>query len=178
LVCGQSACLVGANDVGAAKGLDTGKVANNRVLLSHFLGAERQASCNDGRKTFGDGCDGQGNSNLEIVNSALQRASMGRIPKMTDVYKPDEDTDDCDDLGEHVSKVIQLAFEWSLFCDLGSNGLVDVANSSASASKDYDSFGGSVDDGSSLKDSWSDRGFSLGGKVKNVLRRACWSCPA
>jgi hypothetical protein len=69
---------------------------------------------------------------------------------VADVDQPDEDTDNRDDFGEHIPKVIQSAFKRRLFGDLGGNGLVDVADSGTGAGVYDDCLGGSIDDRGSL----------------------------
>jgi hypothetical protein len=97
---------------------------------------------------------------------------VGRIPEVAEVDQPDEDTDNRDDLGEHISKVIQLAFKRRFFRDLGGDGLMDVANSSAGTRKDDDSLGGSIDDRGSLDTTagWNGKRWL---KYRNARRRAC-----
>lgn len=53
---------------------------------------------------------------------------MGRVPEVSDVHEPDQDTDNRDDLGEHVAKVVELTLEWCLFTNLGGDGLVNITN--------------------------------------------------
>lgn len=61
------------------------------------------------------------------------------IPEVPEVDEPHEDADDRYDLGEHVSKVIQLALQRSLFADLRRNGLVNVADGRVLTRKNNDS---------------------------------------
>ena len=49
----------------------------------------------------------------------MKHASVGWIPEILVVDSPDEDTDDTNDLGEYVTKVIQLAFERCLLVVFG-----------------------------------------------------------
>jgi len=76
---------------------------------------------------------------------------MRRIGKVTDIDKPDEDANDSDDLGEHVSKIVKFAFERGLLGDLGSNRLVNIANRSFLAGVDDDGLGISIDDSGTLE---------------------------
>jgi hypothetical protein len=69
---------------------------------------------------------------------------------MTEVNKPYEYTNDGDDLGKHVTKVIEFAFERCLFADLRCDRLVDMANRGAFANQDYDGFRATIDDGRTL----------------------------
>ena len=61
------------------------------------------------------------------------------IPEVPEVDEPNEDADGRDDLGEHVSKVIQLALQRSLFADLRRNGLVNVTDGRVLTCKNHDS---------------------------------------
>ena len=64
---------------------------------------------------------------------------MRGMPEVPEVDKPHEDADNRDDLGEHVSKVIQLALQRSLFANLRRNGLVNVADGRILTRKNNDS---------------------------------------
>ena len=75
---------------------------------------------------------------------------MGWIPEVPEVDDPDEDANDGDDFGEHVTKVVQLAFKRSLLVYLRCDRLVDIANGCLLTGKDHDSLGTAVDDGSPL----------------------------
>lgn len=57
---------------------------------------------------------------------------------MADVDQPDQDTDNSNDLGKHVTEVVQLLLEGSGLGDLSSDALVDVTNSSVCAGQNYD----------------------------------------
>ena len=70
---------------------------------------------------------------------------------MTDIDKPDEDANDSDDLGEHITKIIEFTFERGLLGDLGSNRLVNIANRSFLAGVDDDGLGSSIDDSGTLE---------------------------
>ena len=63
---------------------------------------------------------------------------MRRVPEVTYVDEPDEDADDCDHLGEHLTKIVELALQRCLFANLRRDGFVDVANSGLLASEDND----------------------------------------
>ena len=53
---------------------------------------------------------------------------MRGIPEVPEVDEPYEDADDRDDLREHVSKVIQLTLQRSLFANLRRDGFVNIAD--------------------------------------------------
>jgi len=69
---------------------------------------------------------------------------------MTEVHKPYENANDGDDFGEHVTEIIQFAFERCLFTDLRCDRLVDMANCGSFASQDNHSFRATIDNGSAL----------------------------
>ena len=75
---------------------------------------------------------------------------MGWVPEVPEVDDPNEDTDDGYNFGEHVTKVIQLAFERSLLAYLGSDGLVDITDGCPLTGKDHDGPGISIHNSSSL----------------------------
>jgi hypothetical protein len=77
---------------------------------------------------------------------------MTRIIKVANVDDPDEDTDDGDDLGEEVSKVVDLLLEGRLLRDLSGDGQVNVTDGGGSSSGSDDGLSLSVDDGSSLRE--------------------------
>lgn len=53
---------------------------------------------------------------------------MRGVGKVADIYEPDEDADDGDDLCQHVSEVVELALQWCLLADLGGDREVDIAD--------------------------------------------------
>jgi len=78
---------------------------------------------------------------------------MGRVPEVADVHEPNKDTNETNDLCEHVSEVIKFPFQRSLLWDLRSDRLVDVTNSSLLTSKNNNCFGVSIDNGCALRSS-------------------------
>ena len=112
LVGGESSSLVTTDDTAAAESLDRRQAADDRVLLRHGPGSEGQTSSNDNGKTFGDGSNSKRHSNLEVVDCALGPVAAERgIVEVTDVDQPNENTDSGDDLGQTVTKVVQLFLE-------------------------------------------------------------------
>ena len=65
LIGGESSGLIRADNRGATKGLDRGQRAHDGVFLGHAVGAQGKAGGNDGRKTFGDSSDGEGDGDLK-----------------------------------------------------------------------------------------------------------------
>jgi hypothetical protein len=122
--------LVRTNYVRRAKGLHTGQVSHNRILLCHLLRAQCKTSSDNGSQTLRNGSHGQCDGNLEVVHGTLERTMVGRVPEVAHVDEPDEDANDRDDLGEHVAEIVQLALQWCLFADLGRDGFVNIANGS------------------------------------------------
>ena len=84
---------------------------------------------------------------LQVVDGTLGERAVGRIVEMGDVDEPDEDTDNGNDLGESVSKVVELLLERGRLRDLGRDILMDIANGSVGTSEDNDSGGISSDNG-------------------------------
>jgi hypothetical protein len=76
---------------------------------------------------------------LQVVDSTLGERAMSGIVEMGNVDEPDKDTDDGNDLGESVSKVVELLLERGGLRNLGGNVLVDIANRSVGSSKNNDS---------------------------------------
>jgi hypothetical protein len=66
------------------------------------------------------------------------------------VDEPHEDADDRDDLCEHVTEVVQLTLQGSLFADLRRNGLVNVTDGRILTCEDGDRAGAAIDDGCTL----------------------------
>lgn len=102
---------------------------------------------------------------------------VGRVPEMPDVDEPDEDADNGDDLREHITEVVKLAFEWRFLADLRADRLVNVTNRGA-FSGEYDNCPGvSVDNGRTLRDELAYTGsFSnLAHTEKSMLVISCFT---
>jgi len=69
---------------------------------------------------------------------------------MPNIDNPNENTDDSDNLGQHVSKIVQFAFQGRFLRDLRRDGFVDVSHRCFLASKDYDRGSISIHDSSTL----------------------------
>jgi len=76
LVGSQSAGLVRTNDICTPKRLNTRKIPDNCVFLSHLLSAECEAGSNDCSETLGNGRNCQSNGNLEVINGSLEHTVM------------------------------------------------------------------------------------------------------
>jgi len=116
---GQSSRFVGADYVRTTKGFDAWEIPNDRILLGHLFGSERKACGDHGGETLWDGGNGKRDGDLEVIDSAVDRASVGWVPEVPEVDDPDEDANDADHFSEHVTKVIQLAFKRCLLIYLG-----------------------------------------------------------
>ena len=150
LVGGQSSRFVGTDHIGTTKGLDAGKIPNDCVLLGHLFGSESETCGNHGGETLWDGGNSKCYSDLEVINSAMDRTSVGWVPEVPEVDNPDEDANDGDDFSEHVAKVIQLAFKGRLLAYLGRDRLVDIADGCLLTGKDHDGLGIAIYNSSSL----------------------------
>ena len=153
LVGSESAGLVRANNIGTSKRLNAREIPDNRVFLSHLLGAEGETSSNDSGKTLGDGRNRQGNGNLEVINGSLEYTMMGRVRKVANVDDPDENADDRDDFCEHLTEVVEFTFEGRLLTDLGGDGLVNVANGGPLAGMNDNRSRDTIHNGRSLNES-------------------------
>lgn len=70
-------------------------------MLLVGLHTECETGGDDGGQTLWDGCDGKGDSDLEVVDGTLDPgASVDGIVKVSDINSPDEDTDDGDYLSQ------------------------------------------------------------------------------
>lgn len=76
---------------------------------------------------------------------------MTWVAKVANIDKPNEDTDDGDDLGEQMSEIVDLLLERRLLADLCRDRLMDVADGGARTSGGHDSLRFAVDDGSALR---------------------------
>lgn len=75
---------------------------------------------------------------------------MRWIPEVTEVHNPNENTDHRDDLGKHVTKVIEFALKRRLFGDLRRDRLVNITNCSTLTSENDDSFSVAIDNAGAL----------------------------
>jgi hypothetical protein len=76
---------------------------------------------------------------LQVVDGTLGERAVGRIVEMGNVDEPDKDTDDGNDLGESVSKVVELLLKRGGLRDLRGDVFVNIANGSVGSSKNNDS---------------------------------------
>ena len=150
LVGGQSSRFVGADDIRTTKGLNAGEIPDDCVLLGHFFGSESKACGDYGGETFWDGGNSKCYGDLEVIDSTMDYTSVGWVPEVSEVDDPNEDTNDGDNFGEHVTKVVQLAFKRCLVVYLRCDRLVDVTDGCLLAGKDHNSLGVAIHDGGPL----------------------------
>lgn len=72
------------------------------------------------------------------------------IVEIPDIDDPDKNADSCNDLGQDISKLVDLLLERCLFGDLGGDGSVDVAESGECPRGRDNGFTRAIDNGSSL----------------------------
>jgi len=111
---GECTSFVGADGRGAAEGLDGGKSSNNAVVLGHLAGSESKTRGNDSGETFWNSSDSKSNSNLEVVDAALDPATEDGIIELKEVHGPHQSADDEDDLGELIGELVELLLQWSV----------------------------------------------------------------
>ena len=150
LVRGQSSRLVGTDHIRTTKSLDAWKIPDDCILLGHLFGSKGKACCNHGGEALGYGGNSKCYSNLEVVDSTVDYTAVGRIPEVLEINDPDENTNDRNNFGECVAKVIQLAFKGCLLIYLGCDGLVNITNGRLLTGKDYDGLSATIHDSGPL----------------------------
>lgn len=142
LVSGQGTGLVGTDDTGAAQSLDRWQRSDDSVLLGHSVGTEGEASGDDGWETLWDSGNSQSNSNLEVVDSALNPATAVHwVVEVSDVDGPHEHANDGDHLGQLLTELVEFLGEWGLL-SLGLNhGLSDLTDLGVLAGLDHNTEG-------------------------------------
>merc|ERR1712088_892662 len=97
--------------------------------------AHRHHGGDDGGEALRDGSDGEGNSNLEVVDGTLDPGTtVGGVVEVANVDCPDSNADKCDHLGELLGKVIKLLLEGGLDLLGGDHSLVDLTDGSGGTS--------------------------------------------
>lgn len=96
-------------------------------LISHLLYHDtNQGSC---ILTFGNGGYGKSHSDLEVVDSTTDPgATMDGVVEVANVDEPDSHTDEGDDFGELLAKLIQLLLQGGLLLLSGSHLITDLAD--------------------------------------------------
>ena len=118
LIGGQGSSFVGADHIRTTESFDTRKVPHDRVLLSHFFGSKSETCSNHSSEALWDSGDCKCYSDFEVVDGTVEHTAVGWVPEVLEVDDPDEDTNDGDDFGKHVTKIVQLAFEGRLLVDV------------------------------------------------------------
>jgi hypothetical protein len=106
--------------------------------IAFFCAIFFETSGDDSSEALRDGGNSKSYSNLEVVDRTLEGTLVSRIPEVANVDDPDENADDGDDLGECVTKVVELTLQRRLLADLRADALVDVANRGLGAGVDDD----------------------------------------
>src|ERR1700722_8623042 len=99
---------------------------------------------------------------------------MCRVPEMTNVDEPDEDTYDGYNLRKHVAKIVEFVFQGCLLANLRSDGLVDIANCRTLTGENDDGLRTTVNDSGALH---MPMRFLLIEKRLCSQKKACWSYP-
>ena len=138
LVLGEGTGLVGADGLCAAKGLDGGKLTDNRLALGHFGHAERKHDSHDGNQALGDGGDGKRDSDHKGVEQRGRGGENVAHAVADDVDAKDDDADDDNHDGEDAAELGKLHLQRrELFLGLG-QGTGDLAHLGIHAGTDYD----------------------------------------
>ena len=122
LVLGKGTGLIGADDLGAAKGLDSGHLANDRLALGHLGDAHGQNDGDDGNQALGNSGNGQGHGDHEGVE---QHGGVGaKITEVADdVDGEDDHADGENELGKDAGKLVKLHLKrGELLLSLGEGG--------------------------------------------------------
>lgn len=142
-VLGKGTGLVGADNAGAAKGLNGRKSAHNAVVGGHLARSKGQASRDDCGQALRNGSDGKSDGDLKVVDAALESGTVDGVEEFVEVHGPDEEANHEDNLGKKLTKVVDLLRKRGLlFILLGSHHFrVDTTDSSfhASVSDDTES---------------------------------------
>ena len=110
LVLGEGACLVRANDLRAAQGLDGGELADDGVVLAHLGDANGEHDGHHGGQTLGDGGDGERHGDHERVENerhVVEEAHAVLEPGDHKDQGADHDANDGENLGELVELLLK-----------------------------------------------------------------------
>jgi hypothetical protein len=101
---------------------------------------------------------------------------MGGIPEVTDVYKPDENANDCDNFGKHVTEVIKFAFEGSFLAYLSGNRFVNIADRCVLPGEHNNCVGIAIYNGCALYSYWLRREVEINRKQLTEKSMFVMSC--
>mmetsp|Transcript_5850 Transcript_5850/g.11601 ORF Transcript_5850/g.11601 Transcript_5850/m.11601 type:complete len:230 (+) Transcript_5850:2345-3034(+) len=140
----ESPSLIGTDHGGATEGLYGIQLPDDCSSLSHSPGTQCQTESDNSRKTFRNGCDSQGNSDFQVVNTPFNPAPVCRIIELAVIHHPNKKANHTDNIRELNPELIKLFFQWALTffillcCFL--NLLVNLSDFCFHAGSDYDSF--------------------------------------
>ena len=138
LVLGKGTGLVGADGLCAAKGLDGGKLTDNRLALGHLGHAERKNDGHDGDQALGDGGDGERNGDHKGVEQGSRIGENVAHAVAEDIDAKDHDTDDDNHNGKDAAELGELHLQRrELFLGLG-QGAGNLAHLGVHTGADHD----------------------------------------
>ena len=146
LVLGESAGLVGADDLGAAESLDGGHLANDGLTLGHLGDTHGQDDGDDSDQALGDGGDCQGHGDHEGVEQHTRvGAELAEVAH--DVHGEDDHADGEHELGQDAGELVELHLErGELLLCLG-EGRGDLAHLGVHAGAHHDGAAAAVHHG-------------------------------
>ena len=110
LVLGEGAGLIGADDLGAAEGLDGGHLADDGLATGHLGDAHGENDGHDGDQALGDGGDGQGHGDHEgVEHHGRVGAQLAEVAN--DIHGEDDHADGEHELGQDAGKLVELHLE-------------------------------------------------------------------
>ena len=138
LVLGKGAGLVGADGLRAAKGLDGGKLADDRLALGHLGHAERKHDGHDGDQALGDSGNGERDGDHKGVEQGGRVGKNVAHAVAENVDAKDHDADNDHHDGEDAAELSELHLQRrELFLGLG-QGAGDLAHLGVHAGTDHD----------------------------------------
>ena len=147
LVLSKGTGLVGADGLCAAKGLDGGKLTDNRLALGHLGHAERKHDGHDGDQALGDGGDGKRDGNHKGVEQGGRVGEDIAHAVAEDVNAKDHDADDDHHNGKDAAELGELHLQRrELLLGLG-QGAGDLTHLGVHAGADHDGATTAVHDG-------------------------------
>ena len=138
LVLGKGAGLVRADSLRAAEGLDSGKLANDRLALGHLGHAERKHDGHDGDQALGDSGDGKRDGDHKGVEQGGRVGEDIAHAVAENIDAKDHDADNDHHDGEDAAELGELNLQRrELFLGLGQSA-GDLAHLGVHASADHD----------------------------------------
>ena len=147
LILGKGAGLVRADGLRAAEGLDSRKLADNRLALGHLGHAKRKHDGHDGDQALGDGGDSERDGDHKGIEQGSRIGKDVAHAVAEDVNAKDDDADDDHHDGEDAAELGELHLQRrELFLGLG-QGAGDLAHLGVHAGADHDGATTAVHDG-------------------------------